>query len=428
MAIPSKKVHMYPKLNSIPSLQTEQYNASDEEHLILTAKTDRGFFGLNELHDFFVKRLDSAIMQHSVKSIILDLSSVSMWDVSALLWMSIAFEYYLKISKKKEYSINLRLQLPESKGMVGQQRVDFQKSADFLRRWGFAKVLCNMADTADDLLIDEQKGYFEQECEFYLPNEVEQDGILQELMSLQLAEIRNLCNVNGVSIELVNKVKLEFTAARFGDVLHNQCGFSKDVGSQFSNQILNEGIRNVKEHPHASMGMVALGSLGRAKRLVLAVVDNGDPIPKTIYKQYLGTIKKKDPEQAKTLPATLPDAPQLSSTLAYKLIVHATEPGVTRKSNGDEDESDQILLPFETDDTAQEHTPGYGLTYIRDDSTHPRTGFGGELIIASGGISVRFSRSLESEELSINEKNYGFPWPGNLIRVSIPIRRERDSS
>ena len=130
-------------------------------------------------------------MQPTPTTLILDFSRVRVWDIAALLWLVVALDHY-----KRNSGLSFLLRLPVSHpGMRHEDRDDFDQSADYLRRWRFDVGLSNIDADVDNLLVPEQKGYFNPPVprRFYVASRVKDEfSLLQHLISRSLAEIRCL--------------------------------------------------------------------------------------------------------------------------------------------------------------------------------------------------------------------------------------------
>jgi hypothetical protein len=154
---------------------------------------------------------------------------------------------------------------------------------------------------------------------------------------------------------------------------------------------------NVQEHPNATIGLVAISVLGASKELILAVADNGDSIPSTIFGRYL---REHPTCSAAESPAAARYEPSsLSREARADITDFATQPGVSRK-----------------DDRLADQT-GMGLTYIKQDTIKT---FCGKLRILTDSVSLRYSPDASDQP---EQENWPHRWRGNLLRIAIPLHR-----
>jgi len=390
-----------------------------------------GFFGLNHVHHFFRVSVAPLFASKTVEQAIIDFSSVKFWDISALLWLIIALDYYLRRSKAQEKNLRFLFRLPQSRpGMSKEEKDGFDKSADYLRRWKFDLALRNLANDPSEMLVPEQKDYFRGGPKrFYQEHAMDIGEVLYYLISQQLVEIRNLADVQVsgeryIAPNLVNECRKKFIDSGVGFILYKQCNKPFLDANIFSKHLLNEGVLNVQEHPNASMGMVSVSLLGNAKTLVLAMADNGEPIPKTIYRHYLLWQRRNNAAEAEKLPDEYVED-SIDPSIKADIITHATRAGVSRKALKSETMPD---VDVGTPKSGQDTTIGMGLTYIRNGTTDPKN-FGGELTVLSAGVSVKFTRPGNNSPRDYQSLiNYGYPWPGNLLRIAFPITRHKNTS
>ncbi|MBI4767699.1 MAG: hypothetical protein HY787_24410, partial [Deltaproteobacteria bacterium] len=87
-----------------------------------------GSFGLDELHEFFRKFAVEVKQIQRGEEVIIDLSQITFWDISALLWLIIALDYYQKEGQKsadvgtsQKYTLTLRLPQPSISSKTYEQ-------------------------------------------------------------------------------------------------------------------------------------------------------------------------------------------------------------------------------------------------------------------------------------------------------------------
>ena len=369
--------------------------ASIRDSFTVYARPSKGFFGLTELETFTKLNVDPYAKAKSEATLILDFSTVRLWDIAAIVWMVVALDHY-----RRNAGLSFLLRLPEERpGMSVSDRDDFARSADYLRRWRFDRGLQNIDADVANILVPEQRDYFNpaEPRRFYIAAKIRDESHLaQSLMSRRLTEIRCLSDPSftgstPISPERISQCIREFQAERIGDILTVQCGIEKRKADLFADHLLTEALLNVQEHPNATIGLVAISLMGRTKELILTVVDNGDSIPQTIFPRYLSD----NPYEG--YPATAAyDRSQLTDEQKGKIAHHATKPGVTRKTG------------------PEAQNAGMGLTYIREDSVNA---FHGKLTIVTDGVKLTYADKAEAEP---ERSEWSHAWRGNLVRIAIP--------
>lgn len=382
-----------------------------------------GFFGLSELHKFFKEDVEKEFESIRDRQLVLDFSNVIYWDISALLWLVIALHHFQQRSEAEDKGVRFRLRLPQPTSedsdvskMSNRDR-DLLKSADYLRRWRFTEALRNLTDDPNELLVTSQKGYLDGETRFYYPRMVTgPSGLIEQLVSVRLVEIRNLVDFSTpaasrqVKRELVEARLREFIDHAVVPILSNQCGIEMDVANMFVTHLLLEGLENVLQHPNATIGMFSVSRIGLDK-LVLAIADNGDSMCKTIYEHYRHTQGDK----LSQLPSAYRGR-NLDATIRRDLVVHATTEGVSRKWLSGEADWQEIAFNAELERRAE---IGVGLTHIRDATVGT---FRGNLVVTTEGASVRFNTISRNSQNECLFEDLGFQWPGNLLRIQIPTK------
>lgn len=368
------------------------------DYRVYAQPSPTGFFGLSHLRAFGAGAVDPYAQAQVEQPLILDFSLVKVWDIAALLWLVIALQHY------RQAGVSFRLKLPEGdpEKHKTSDRDEYDKSADYLRRWAFRNALLNLSPDPETLLVPEQQAYFSppEPRRFYKErSQADETGVLQSLISRRLVHIRNLAGPprsgkSSISNDRITECIADFQSARMGDILHVQCGINKRDADLFAEHLLTEALLNVREHPNASIGLIALSTLGAVNQLVLAVADNGDSIPSTIFPAYcadhLEMVNRGSVRYNKDL---------LAPAQRAELIHYATQPGVTRK------------IPF-LDKSKQ---IGMGLTYIREDTVNT---FKGRLRIVADNVIVTYEPD-SSDPFTWRE--WGHSWKGNLLRITIPL-------
>ena len=202
-----------------------------------------------------------------------------------------------------------------------------------------------------------------------------------------------------ISPDKISECIRQFQSERIGDILNTQCAIEKRKADLFSDHLLTEALLNVQEHPHATIGLVAISTMGRSNELILSVVDNGASIPETIYPRYLRDKSlKKDKEGPETSEY---QRDKIKPSLRGEITNHATQKGVTSKIG------------------PESLNAGMGLTYIKEDSINE---FRGKLTIITDSIKLTYVNDANAEPKT-DEWYHG--WRGNLIRIAIPVGPSR---
>ena len=357
-----------------------------------------GFFGLSTLLNFCNNQVDPLLIPNLNPTIdtriVFDFRSIKIWDISALLWLTLALQYYTR--KGLKYFIFF----PDPKyASNSKESDDFQKSGDFLRRWKFDSALKHV-DDIDNILLPEQRNYFSKVAQVYYKKGSEivtPDGILSKLLSNRLIEIRDLTG-NGnylgkgeISDIEIEKCIREFDDAKIGNVLSNVCGININDAESFSEHLVTESLLNVQQHPMATTGLISISVLGNTKELILAVADNGFSIPFTILKEY---------NRQHGTNYILDDLSTMSVEETSSILHFATQPNVTSK-------------PMNTEEDI-----GLGLTYIKEDTINK---FNGKVRIISNSTQIIYKDDVQNKPSNPTEWKHG--WNGNLIRISIPLKK-----
>lgn len=362
-----------------------------------------GFFGLRQLQEFTHNIVEPCSQSEIEETLVFDFSLVKFWDVSVLLWLVVALHHY------KQSGLSFLLRLPEVKPGINQSEVmAFQRSADYLRRWKFDDALSNLSPEPSRLLVPEQEDYFshDEPLRYYSDRKETMDsGLLESLISRRLLHIRNLADPKvfgsgSISNQRITEVISDFQSARMGDILHAQCGINKRDADLFSEHLLTEALLNIREHPDATIGMIAISLLGNAKSLVLCVVDNGRSIPETIFNTYIKN--KASTESIGNAMNEKYNTETFSLSQRAEIANYATQEGVTCKTGIDASGA------------------GMGLHYIKNDTIET---FKGKLRI----ITDRLGLSYQGENDSLpQEEDWEHSWKGNLLRITIPIKPFRE--
>ena len=363
----------------------------------IEVKTSSGFFGLNEFH-FLSRSLLPVVMKNKDKQYIFDFTNVEVWDVSILLWLIIGLNFY------KQNGIVFSIRLPMSNPLMPEDdKIKFDKSADYLRRWKFDEGLKNITSDIHSLLVPEQENYFDNgPLKYYLPSTKEillEDGMTANLVSRGLGPIANLVDLSKSGQKKIENSKITecisaFEKSKIAHILYYKCNIPFLTAKNYVTHLLAEALNNTLEHPNATIGLIAVSVLGAKNELILSVVDNGFSIPSTIYDVFLSNRKISNIDYD-NLPKTYSKKNLKTNDIAV-ITDYATHPGVTSKKSG---------------------VGGYGLTYIKNGTED----FKGNFDIITDSVRVEYNYKNEMNFDWIPYKNH---WTGNMLRVSIPINVE----
>lgn len=306
-----------------------------------------------------------------------DWSKAQFADLATLIWFLVLLDQL----KRQEYDISLRLPDPK-------QNYRFWS---FLLRWHFFEVL-KCVDHPANILPGSQLCWLEMNPKYTTSSVIDEDGNLQQALTLRLLEISSF------------KIKADRTSELYVDedfdpyielwkkiiilqALGNWCGWSVQDAQKFVSKTVIEFLQNAKHH--SSCSWVLSGFNVDNKNLMLAVSDNGNGIPE-VLRNILGQNT-----ELKTKIQNMSDA---------QLIKYFTEPSMIL-------DSELIRLSTRGVISTQGEQPGRGLYYCKKLILEK----GGELRIRSGSGCVVFSpdgREKSSDGL--------FKSAGTTIRVIIP--------
>src|SRR5205085_3316537 len=120
-------------------LTSQNSDAASDAYPLFAQPNKSGFFGLSALRQFASTALEPySKIQDDVK-FILDFSLVRVWDIAALLWLTVGLNHY----RQKGFQFLLRLPEPH-RGLSTEDCDAITKSADYLRRWRFDVALRNV--------------------------------------------------------------------------------------------------------------------------------------------------------------------------------------------------------------------------------------------------------------------------------------------
>jgi len=337
--------------------KTDKSIANSSRFSVFARPAKFGYFGREHLQSFARDCLE-LYANSGGSPIILDFSLVKVWDIGALLWLSVGLHHY-----RHQRGLKFLLKLPDAKKWEeGAEPEAFRRSADYLRRWEFNTALENIDADVDALLVPEQRGFFKGgPRKYYLESTIEDESnVLQSLISRRLVQVRNLTDPAFTGSAQISPTRIsqcvkDFQTSRIGDILATQCQIAKRDADIFSDHLVTEALMNVLEHPNATIGLVSISVMGNTNELILAVADNGDSMAETILDRF--NSDNGDNLKGKRLA-------DLSSAQAASLVDFATKPGISRKPQSGERQF------------------GMGLSYIKEDTVG---GFGGRLQILSAG-------------------------------------------
>ncbi len=364
-----------------------------------------GVFKLSDLTVFCQTEIEPRCSKELKDPVLIDVSQVKVWDISALLWFAIALQHY------RIQGLSFLLKFPDEPirsrdlpvWQLDAEEKAFCKSRDFLRRWRFVRALKHVCDPAD-ILLPEQSQYFDiLPKRFYGEGKSLklEDGTTEYLLTNRLAEIHDLTRIEGtsqlpsISYSLIEEYVRRFSDSQTWNVIAQNCEVTRDDAQEFVSSLVGESLDNMHQHPSATSGFIAISVLGNTRELILAVVDNGYSISQTILDRYNADFKRKHRQSRLN---------KLSLKERAKIIDYALQPHVTSKK-GDPPKGDK---PF-----------GLGLDHIR--KTAVKT-FKGKLRIVTMSTQIVYDKD-HYDEPEITD--YPQPWSGNLIRISIPLRKGR---
>jgi len=339
-----------------------------------------GFFSLSVLNR--ISTAMTVIHHHELSdTIFLDFSMIEGWDPAALLWLIIGLKHF------REQDFFVRLKLPDPSDMK------FQRSANYLMRWNFDRAL-ERVDRLDNILIDEQIGYFNKNLNYYRPSN--RGG--EEVLSNRLLQFCDLSQDNheGIDSNKINYFIKAFSESQLDNIVNVKTSFTKEQEYRFVHNILSEGLKNTKDHPNASFGMAVASVLGRTNELILAIADNGESICSTILNAY------NEYNNISLTPEWYNDAISFENIdnnidTIRDVLDFATKEGITSKPDDHE---------------------GMGLFYLKQDTLNSFIK-PGKLRILSSSIQIIYdSDNMKTPSV----QKWYTSWKGNLLRVSIPLK------
>jgi len=353
--------------------------------------SESGLFDLVQLQRLVSKVDERLDLIEDDRSFVIDLSATERWDIAAILWMVIGLHYY------KQRGMSFQLVLPQDDSFAKDECgvIDANNSADFLRLWNFDDALQNIDPVPSELLIDEQYSYFSDKKKYsnYKARGEAKSNLLSSFLLMGVLEIRNLVDSRAlgkrvVSDKLITNCIEDYHFSGIGDVLNKKCDIPAEISDLISDHLLSEAIMNVKEHPNATIGMVALAFRFDTNELIIAVADNGVSIPDTLRTRFNDDEVLRRIEKCESL------------TEKGNIVHYATMPGVSSKQ---ELQGDNPI--------------GMGLTYIKNDAVKK---FGGSLTVITDSLMAEYNS--ENIETPI-ESDWVHKWGGNLLRIAIPLKR-----
>jgi hypothetical protein len=280
---------------------------------------------------------------------------------------------------------------------------ELKKSADFLRRWRFDVALAHVGEL-DTVLVPEQADYFTGGPRVYYTDDSlvqNPSGLVERCLSNRLMEIKDLTREGSksgrreVSDDEIQLCIRRFQDSKVGNILFNNCEVSKEDADCFADSLVTESLLNIKQHPNATTGLIAIAVLGRSREMILAVADNGDSIASTILDTY---------NRRQAAPLTTNGLAKASLQARADIINFATQPNVSRKTPNRLGADEEV---------------GLGLTYIKEDTVAK---FSGKLRIVSESVQLIYANDIKSAP---EVKEWPHKWKGNLLRISIPLKAKR---
>jgi len=356
-----------------------------------------GWFDLKSLQTLCLASLEPLVKRNREKKTsevvyMLDFQAVRNWDISVMLWLTLALQYY------RDQGIIFKIRLPSIEGNLDQyQYKDAVKSSEYLRRWKFDTALAHVG-RLEHLMIPEQRDYFKNDTyHYYGEGKIEYfyEGEKVKPQTNRLLSIRDLSTYSGgpirgeISDKLIDDCIVDFHAPSVGNILSNLCGLPSGLTEAFADHLVGESLQNMRQHPNATSGFLSISKLRNRNSLILAVVDNGDSIQKTILDVYNRINSKKinidnvKPEDWKIL---------------ADILDFATQPLISSKTP---EQGEEI---------------GMGLTYIKEDAVD---NFKGSLTIISNSVLATYSGKSSNKPSLLPWRHN---WPGNFLRIEIPTK------
>jgi hypothetical protein len=340
------------------------------------------------LHTAFVNKLEVALKTKTNQPIVYDLSLFSDFKFETLPWFILAYDYYKRAHPNRTFQVRFPHFATD----------EYQ----FLSMWHFDHIIKR---TFGDVRVPQQHGRVVEVDPKYRDH-LKENKLQHFLLHHNLGQLRQLTELphdSKVSADICGKVRGEFIEAGLsnpgiGHLLQQEYNIHEDSARLIATCIINEAVLLVHQHQeeYASLAFTIMGV--QKDRLVFVTADNGKPIPEIFYPWY-AKIKKLGRFHNYKKMTYIDKANILNYMIREKVPLSAVESSPNDKS---------------LDLWAQ-------LSYICRDTL--REGYLGELTIVSDGVLARFFPKSGDIRSAYQEAN--FPWQGNLLKVSIPLRRRK---
>jgi ABC-type transporter Mla MlaB component len=346
---------------------------------------------------FYHKSFEKALQQFGkkaetnlLKNFILDLSETSWVEIASITFL-LCF-----LNKLKRNGINVRIVLPEDNLSLFENRDTAKKVRDFLFRWKFYDCLQLYVDPLlENLFYSNQMHLLKEAQVFYTPAHLSRaDDMFTQLLSNGLLELTPLTEIRGgqssISADIINsRIELLTKSALIKTILKNAIGLSDAGAEAFGKTLICESLKNVYEHPEATVGIIGMAKDIGGKWFLIAVADNGVTIPETIKKTFISDKKIQALGDKDLLAIACED---------HTLIEYATRENVTSKP----------------------HLPGInrgmGLHFLKTKSIE----LGGYLAIRSGSARVKFLKKDSAIDCQLEDVPRQ---DGNLITIYLPYKK-----
>ena len=369
-------------------------------------------------------------------AIVVNLSSVRWINIDSLLFLLCV------LGRLKADSTQLTIILPEYEGKWLFNKTDppeciaVRKVRDYLKRWRFSEALREAVGPLEEVLPSHQERYFDDEAIFYRPaTHFNEKGDKYELLSTLLLEITHMTRGDAgnrhVSRDVIKQFLQDFSVkGRLKWAVSKAVDRERDLyfAKEFAQTLLWESLINTAEHPNATMSVLSVARSSDDQTFVIAIADNGDPIPNTIAESfddvretrqelYPDSLSQNDLRIASRIDATDKAA---SSITTYRenaaATRYATESGTTSLKGQPRSLIGQEIFDMEPEE-ADNFARGLGLFYVKERTIE----FGGTLTIRAGGSEVQFSPDSTKPEGMSTSSRLVSKWPGNLLSICLPI-------
>lgn len=376
--------------------------------------------GDNSLFDLYFKNKD--------KDITFDLSKTRYFHIDCLLFVLCVMNFL------KRQGFRVLIFLPELNGkwdydsfvdMSEEKAV--RKARDFLVRWKFHVALKEAMGCISEVLLPHQKGYFDADNIFYTEKvDYDQYGNISNYLSSLLVEIshmtRGSLGIKYVSEDVIrgflDDLAIEKRFINFACMAITK-GDDNYFMQEFASSILWESLINTEEHPHASLSMIAAARDKRNNNLIIAISDNGEPIPETINEilkndknrnSYLKRIHVEPIDEKILSSIIIKDECKPHYLNIYKknaaALHYSTEKGTSSKKTSP--------VKKYTTSSGVAIQRGMGLYYVKSRTLQ----FRGSLTIRSGNALVKYY--IKDDRITSDTQLVSY-WPGNLVTIQLPM-------